>query len=203
MSANHDLPKILSINDNFVVNWSLFFGRETPTRLTIFSRNCPWNYLVGASYPSSNFSCALVRDILVQGRLFLTPNYCCFHSNILRWETSAVIPFTDIKSISKEKTIKIIPNAISGSWIYKTYCSSNNYPRSANHTYFRPEQIIIFQRSFDLKNRLFNCKRCVSDPAKVVCHQNKYIFTSFTARDRALHIFTKFWKFKVIQTYYL
>lgn len=54
-----------------------------------------------------------------------------------------MIPFTDITSISKEKTIKIIPNAIS-----------------------------------------------------VVCHQNKYIFTSFTARDRALHIFTKFWRFK-------
>ena len=35
------------------------------------------------------FSCALVRDILVQGRLYLTENYCCFHSTILRWETSA------------------------------------------------------------------------------------------------------------------
>lgn len=91
----------------------------------------------------ADFSCALVRDILVQGRLFLTPNYCCFHSTILRWETSAVIPFTDITNVSKEKTIKIIPNAIS-----------------------------------------------------VECNQNKYIFTSFTARDRALFIFKKFWKLK-------
>ncbi|CAG5081197.1 Oidioi.mRNA.OKI2018_I69.PAR.g9811.t1.cds [Oikopleura dioica] len=113
-------------------------GKRQSEFLKFFKEEIPENEPLIA-----DFSCALVRDILVQGRLFLTPNYCCFHSNILRWETSAVIPFTDITSISKEKTIKIIPNAIS-----------------------------------------------------VVCHQNKYIFTSFTARDRALHIFTKFWRFK-------
>lgn len=89
----------------------------------------------------ADFSCALVRDILVQGRLYLTENYCCFHSTILRWETSAIIPYVDITNISKERTVKIIPNAIS-----------------------------------------------------VHCNQNKYIFTSFTARDRALLIFKELWR---------
>jgi len=94
----------------------------------------------------ADFSCALVRDILVQGRLYLTENYCCFHSTILRWETSAIIPYVDITHISKERTVKIIPNAIS-----------------------------------------------------VHCNQNKYIFTSFTARDRALVIFKELWKLALNQ----
>ena len=32
---------------------------------------------------------------------------------------------------------------------------------------------------------------------KVHCNQNKYIFTSFTARDRALYIFKELWKAKL------
>ena len=33
--------------------------------------------------------------------------------------------------------------------------------------------------------------------SKVHCNQNKYIFTSFTARDRALYIFKELWKAKL------
>ncbi|EPY84474.1 hypothetical protein CB1_000473027 [Camelus ferus] len=34
-----------------------------------------------------NYSCALQRDILLQGRLYLSENWICFYSNIFRWET--------------------------------------------------------------------------------------------------------------------
>ena len=30
---------------------------------------------------------ALQRDILLQGRLYLSENWICFYSNIFRWET--------------------------------------------------------------------------------------------------------------------
>ncbi|MPC11748.1 GRAM domain-containing protein 1B [Portunus trituberculatus] len=34
-----------------------------------------------------DYSCALQKDILVHGRLYVTPNYFCFYSKIFGWET--------------------------------------------------------------------------------------------------------------------
>ncbi|EOB00742.1 GRAM domain-containing protein 1C, partial [Anas platyrhynchos] len=34
------------------------------------------------------YACALQKDILLQGRLYLSENWLCFHSNIFRWETT-------------------------------------------------------------------------------------------------------------------
>lgn len=36
----------------------------------------------------TDYACALQRDILLQGRLYLSENWLCFHSNIFRWETT-------------------------------------------------------------------------------------------------------------------
>ncbi|XP_029432341.1 protein Aster-A isoform X2 [Rhinatrema bivittatum] len=59
-----------------------------------------------------DYSCALQRDILLQGRLYLSENWICFYSNIFRWETTISIQLKDIRCIKKEKTAKLIPNAI-------------------------------------------------------------------------------------------
>eukprot|EP00050_Salpingoeca_kvevrii_P006880 m.292342 g.292342 ORF g.292342 m.292342 type:complete len:600 (-) comp12614_c0_seq1:205-2004(-) len=60
-----------------------------------------------------DFSCALQRDILVQGRLYVSQNFFCFHANILGWETMLILKCKDISAIKKEKTALVIPNAIS------------------------------------------------------------------------------------------
>ncbi|KAM9299187.1 protein Aster-A [Gastrophryne carolinensis] len=59
-----------------------------------------------------DYSCALQKDILLQGRLYLSENWICFYSNIFRWETTITIQLRDIRCIKKEKTAKLIPNAI-------------------------------------------------------------------------------------------
>ncbi|XP_069041527.1 protein Aster-A isoform X3 [Lepisosteus oculatus] len=59
-----------------------------------------------------DYSCALQKDILLQGRLYLSENWICFYSNIFRWETTITIQLKDITSLTKEKTAKLIPNAI-------------------------------------------------------------------------------------------
>uniref|UniRef100_A0A3P8TXD0 GRAM domain containing 1Bb n=1 Tax=Amphiprion percula TaxID=161767 RepID=A0A3P8TXD0_AMPPE len=58
------------------------------------------------------YSCALQRDILLQGRLYLSENWICFYSNIFRWETLLTVRLKDICSMTKEKTARLIPNAI-------------------------------------------------------------------------------------------
>ncbi|KAJ8970115.1 hypothetical protein NQ317_000569 [Molorchus minor] len=59
-----------------------------------------------------DYSCAVQKEILVQGRLYVTQNYLCFHANIFGWETNLTLKWKDVASITKEKTALVIPNAV-------------------------------------------------------------------------------------------
>ena len=59
-----------------------------------------------------DYSCALQKDILVHGRIYITTNYLCFYANIFRWETVEVIPWKQVTAMTKEKTALVIPNAV-------------------------------------------------------------------------------------------
>lgn len=48
----------------------------------------------------------------MHGRLFVTQNYICFHANIFGWETYLSLKWKEVTAIAKEKTAKVIPNAI-------------------------------------------------------------------------------------------
>ncbi|XP_076354765.1 uncharacterized protein LOC143249191 isoform X2 [Tachypleus tridentatus] len=58
------------------------------------------------------YHCALVSDILLQGYLYLSQNYFAFYSNIFGYKTKFLIPVGNIIRVTKERTAKIIPNAI-------------------------------------------------------------------------------------------
>ena len=60
----------------------------------------------------ADYSCALQREILVHGRLYVSQNYVCFYANIFMWETLVSLRWKDVTSITKEKTALVIPNAI-------------------------------------------------------------------------------------------
>ncbi|XP_041464227.1 uncharacterized membrane protein C20F10.07-like isoform X4 [Lytechinus variegatus] len=60
----------------------------------------------------NTYSCALVRDILLQGRMFVSENWICFHSNIFTYEKQIAIKVETITKITKEKTAFVVPNAI-------------------------------------------------------------------------------------------
>lgn len=59
----------------------------------------------------ADYTCALQKDILLQGRLYLTENWLCFYSIVFRG-TKITLNMKDITSMSREKTAKWIPNAI-------------------------------------------------------------------------------------------
>ncbi|XP_005113135.2 protein Aster-B [Aplysia californica] len=59
-----------------------------------------------------DYSCALQKDILVQGRMYISQNWICFYAKIFNWETNLMILCKDITAITKEKTARLIPNAI-------------------------------------------------------------------------------------------
>ncbi|CAH1173491.1 unnamed protein product [Phaedon cochleariae] len=59
-----------------------------------------------------DYSCALQKEILHQGRLYVTQNYLCFYANIFGWETNISLKWKDVAAITKEKTALVIPNAV-------------------------------------------------------------------------------------------
>ncbi|WOO84709.1 uncharacterized protein LOC62_06G008226 [Vanrija pseudolonga] len=63
-------------------------------------------------YLIEDYGCALAKDILVHGRLYVSENHICFHSNLFGWVTDVVVPFADVKTIEKKMTALVIPNAI-------------------------------------------------------------------------------------------
>ncbi|XP_049420858.1 protein Aster-C isoform X1 [Epinephelus fuscoguttatus] len=58
-----------------------------------------------------DYPCALQRDILLQGRLYLAENWLCFYSNVFRG-TKITLTLKDIVTVTREKTARLIPNAI-------------------------------------------------------------------------------------------
>nr|XP_027205801.1 membrane-anchored lipid-binding protein YSP2-like isoform X2 [Dermatophagoides pteronyssinus] len=59
-----------------------------------------------------DFVCAIQRELLLQGRMYVSLNYISFYSNIFGYETIVNISYQDIESISKASTVKLFPNAI-------------------------------------------------------------------------------------------
>ncbi|GAA5899383.1 hypothetical protein JCM8208_001633 [Rhodotorula glutinis] len=63
-------------------------------------------------YLIEDYGCALQREILIQGRLYISEHHLSFYANIFGWVTSLVIPFSEVCSIEKRMTAYVIPNAI-------------------------------------------------------------------------------------------
>ncbi|KAI8371345.1 GRAM domain-containing protein [Radiomyces spectabilis] len=59
-----------------------------------------------------DYGCALQKEILLQGRMYISETHVCFNANIFGWVTNLVIAYADIIDIEKRTTAIIIPNAI-------------------------------------------------------------------------------------------
>ncbi|XP_024115960.1 GRAM domain-containing protein 2B [Oryzias melastigma] len=59
-----------------------------------------------------SYTCALQKDILYQGRMFVSDNWICFHSKVFGKDTKIAIPVTSITHIKKTKTAILLPNAL-------------------------------------------------------------------------------------------
>ncbi|CAG8558767.1 5772_t:CDS:2 [Acaulospora morrowiae] len=60
----------------------------------------------------NDYGCALQKEILAQGRIYVSLYHICFHANIFGWTTNLIMPFSEIVNIEKKMTAFVIPNAI-------------------------------------------------------------------------------------------
>ncbi|KAL7316525.1 hypothetical protein PS15m_005609 [Mucor circinelloides] len=58
------------------------------------------------------YNCAMYKDILVQGKLYISQEHLCFNAKFFGWVTNLVIAYKDIKSIEKRNMALIVPNGI-------------------------------------------------------------------------------------------
>ncbi|KAH8884802.1 hypothetical protein GQ53DRAFT_697108 [Thozetella sp. PMI_491] len=63
-------------------------------------------------YLIEDYSCALQREILAHGRLYISEGHLCFSSNIFGWITTLVISFDEIVSVEKRSTALVFKNGL-------------------------------------------------------------------------------------------
>lgn len=73
---------------------------------------CKYFKELQGEFVTERIACAFVGDILLQGHLYVTDNYLAFHSNVFGYVTKFAITHSSVRSITKEKTAMIIPNAV-------------------------------------------------------------------------------------------
>ncbi|XP_069818734.1 GRAM domain-containing protein 2B isoform X4 [Dendropsophus ebraccatus] len=59
-----------------------------------------------------SFTCALQKEILYQGKLYISDNWICFHSKVFGKDTKIAIPALAVTMIKKTKTALLVPNAL-------------------------------------------------------------------------------------------
>ncbi|CAI2179135.1 14698_t:CDS:2 [Funneliformis geosporum] len=87
-------------------------------------------------YLINDYGCALQKEILAQGKIYVSLNYICFHANIFGWVTNTVLPFLDITAIEKKMTAFVIPNAILISTKKTKYCFASFLSRDTVYELF-------------------------------------------------------------------
>ncbi|RKP32200.1 hypothetical protein METBISCDRAFT_12620 [Metschnikowia bicuspidata] len=101
--------------------------RRTPYRFATMKRNVDFHQIFRSHDLTDrlldDFACALSREILLQGRIYVTEHSVCFNSNLLGWVTSLVIPLGDVVRIEKKSTAGLFPNGIS----IETRTSKHNF----------------------------------------------------------------------------
>ncbi|XP_077200554.1 GRAM domain-containing protein 2B isoform X2 [Paroedura picta] len=59
-----------------------------------------------------SFTCALQKEIMYQGKLFISENWICFHSKVFGKDTKISIPVLSVTLLKKTKTALLVPNAL-------------------------------------------------------------------------------------------
>ncbi|CAG09670.1 unnamed protein product [Tetraodon nigroviridis] len=95
-----------------------------------------------------SYTCALQKDILYQGRMFVSDHWICFHSKVFGKDTKIAIPVMSVAHIKKTKTAILVPNAL----VIATARDKVRRSRLRNQDWEKNEREILI--------RLFFCGFC-------------------------------------------
>lgn len=84
-------------------------------------------------YLIEDYSCALQREILAHGRLYVSEGHLCFSSNILGWTTTLVMSFDEIVSVEKRSTALVFKNGLMISTLHARHVFASFTSRDATY----------------------------------------------------------------------
>lgn len=132
------------------------FYKQTPYRYATMKRNTEFHQLFRSIDLTDrlldDFSCALSREILLQGRIYISENHICFSSNLLGWVTNIVLLQEDVIKIEKKSTAGLFPNGIA----IETKTTKHNFAsflsRDATYDFVKTVWLSSTGRSLDIKD---------------------------------------------------
>ncbi|KAL3895450.1 MAG: hypothetical protein SGCHY_004692 [Lobulomycetales sp.] len=115
-NLNHQRRTFSESNIGLAKEQPSFYSLSSTTKSQFVAKNKEvhriFRQLPEDDYYVGEAVCALQKEILLQGKLYLTERHFCFHANIFGFVTSLMIPIADVHRVEKRKTI-LISNAIS------------------------------------------------------------------------------------------
>ncbi|XP_075903070.1 GRAM domain-containing protein 2B isoform X3 [Nelusetta ayraudi] len=114
-----------------------------------------------------SYTCALQKDILYQGRMFVSDHWICFHSKVFGKDTKIAIPVVSVTHIKKTKTAILVPNAL-------VIATANDRVRGKEWN---------FQWFSDIEHKEY---RETGQNLCVLCLQ--YVFVSLLSRDNTYKV---------------
>ncbi|KAI9031652.1 hypothetical protein CLU79DRAFT_729508 [Phycomyces nitens] len=107
------------------------------------------------------YKCAIHKDILNQGHLYVSEHHVCFKSNIFGWVTTLVLAFTEITAIEKRMTARIIPNGLTISTI------------GADHVF---ASLLFRDETYELLIKLWKLHQPMQDVDQTVQEDNASVY---------------------------
>lgn len=84
-------------------------------------------------YLIEDYSCALQREILAHGRLYVSEGHLCFSSNIFGWTTTLVMSFDEIVSVEKRSTALVFKNGLMVTTLHAKHIFASFTSRDATY----------------------------------------------------------------------
>uniref|UniRef100_UPI00398F3B69 GRAM domain-containing protein 2B isoform X2 n=1 Tax=Pristiophorus japonicus TaxID=55135 RepID=UPI00398F3B69 len=97
-----------------------------------------------------SFTCALQKDILYQGKLFVSENWICFNSKVFGRDIKISIPAFTVTQIKKQKTALLVPNALCISTELEKFMFVSLLSRDAAYKLLKSVCMHLEERSDDI-----------------------------------------------------
>ncbi|KAI8887329.1 GRAM-domain-containing protein [Backusella circina FSU 941] len=79
-------------------------------------RNADFHQLFKSVPPDDHlvedYNCAYYRDIMIQGRLYISQRHICFNSKFFNWVTNLIICFDHVIAVEKKTMALVVPNGV-------------------------------------------------------------------------------------------
>ncbi|XP_039998991.1 GRAM domain-containing protein 2B-like isoform X2 [Xiphias gladius] len=105
---NKSLNSTMSVREQTITEESLERSNELTNNHSFLKRNKSFHKLfpeiTEGENPTHWFICALQKEVLYHGKLFVTENHVCFHSTVLLKDTKVVIPTSSVREVKKHNS---------------------------------------------------------------------------------------------------